>query len=262
MNLHQMRKNMGRQLHIRPLPQRVNEDGTRLPTIDDLWRLDAILDGPERLSLVNISTGHVVELQPDNVREYRSPHYLVLRCQLRLTSTGVDIEPLVPAAVQPDSEASGVPTASRSYNLPRGYEQKLNRFRFQIAKDEAARSTEGGYTFPVELVGRQQEMQAFIEATGQVSSGQPVFSQESDEKVRFKAAYCRVARFMVCSSSSTSGASGFVVSLRSRPAAQNASAQLRVCARRMRCRTAFIRPGPDVAQREKWVLRFDGEAWR
>jgi hypothetical protein len=188
MNLDQMRKNVGRRLHLRPIAQRVSDDGTRLPLIDDLWRLDTIQDGPQRLSLVNIVTGHVVELQPDNVREYRSPHFLVLRCQLRLTSTGVDIEPLVPAAVQPGSEASGVPTASRSYNLPRGYERKLNRFRFQAAKDEAARTTEGSYAFPVELVGREQEMQAFIEATGQVSSGQPVFSQESDE-VKFKAAY-------------------------------------------------------------------------
>jgi hypothetical protein len=189
MNLDQMRKNVGRRLHIRPIPHRVGDDGMRLVAIDDLWRLDAIRDGPQRLSLVNIVTGHVVDLQPDNVREYRSPHFLVLRCQLRLTSTSVDIEPLVTAAVQPGSEGSGAASAPRSYNLPRGYEQKLNRFRFQIAKDEAARTTGGGYTFPVELVGQQRDMQTFIEATGAPPAGEPAFGQEPGENVRFKAAY-------------------------------------------------------------------------
>jgi hypothetical protein len=50
---------------------------------------------------VNISTHHVIELQPDNIREYRSPHFLVLRCQLSISSKGVQLEPLIAAAIRP-----------------------------------------------------------------------------------------------------------------------------------------------------------------
>jgi hypothetical protein len=76
MNLQQIRKNLGQNLHLRPIPHRVGDAGQRLPAIDDLWRLDGILDEPARLRLVNISTHHLIELQPDNIREYRSPHFL------------------------------------------------------------------------------------------------------------------------------------------------------------------------------------------
>lgn len=44
--------------------------------------------------MVNIQTGHFVELQPDNVREYRSPDFLLLRCQLTLDGPNVHIEPI------------------------------------------------------------------------------------------------------------------------------------------------------------------------
>jgi len=63
--------------------------------MDDLWRLD-VLANPHRVRLESIRTGHFVELQPDNVREYRTPHFLILRCQLTLTATRVLIEPWFP----------------------------------------------------------------------------------------------------------------------------------------------------------------------
>jgi hypothetical protein len=101
MNIAQLAKSVGRQLRLRPLPHRRERDGTYLHEIDDLWSLQVLLAGPDRLRLVNIRTGHVVELQPDNVREYRSPDFLILRCQLTLTDHEVLIEPLVPATLLP-----------------------------------------------------------------------------------------------------------------------------------------------------------------
>jgi hypothetical protein len=56
MNLQPIRKNLGQNPHLRPIPHRVGDAGQRLPAIDDLWRLDGILDEPARLRLVNIST--------------------------------------------------------------------------------------------------------------------------------------------------------------------------------------------------------------
>ena len=41
------------------------------------------------------SGNHFVELQPDNVREYRSPDYLLLRCQLIITDRTIEIEPII-----------------------------------------------------------------------------------------------------------------------------------------------------------------------
>ncbi len=101
MNLSHMSKNVGRQLRLRPIPHRVAPDGLHLQQRDDHWLLNDILKAPDRLQLQNIQTGHVIELQPDNVREYRSPDFLVLRCQLIVTNTDILIEPLTPLTTPP-----------------------------------------------------------------------------------------------------------------------------------------------------------------
>lgn len=97
MNLRELKKNVGHQLRLRPLPYRAEDDGTRLASIDDYWRLDGIHAKPNRLRLVNVRTGHFVDLQSDNVKQFQSPDFLILRCQLTLTSKQVRIEPLLPA---------------------------------------------------------------------------------------------------------------------------------------------------------------------
>jgi len=94
MNLRQLKKQLGTTLKLRPLPIRIGPDNERLPDSDDQWRLEEILEEPPRLRLLNISTNHVLEIQPDNVKEYRSPHFLLLRCQLTLLPDKTTIEPL------------------------------------------------------------------------------------------------------------------------------------------------------------------------
>lgn len=101
MNLSRMAGNIGRQLKLRPIPHRVAPDGSHLPPRDDSWLLLDVLKSPDRLRLQNLQTSHTVELQPDNIREYRSPEFLVLRCQLTITKTDVLIEPLVPITTPP-----------------------------------------------------------------------------------------------------------------------------------------------------------------
>lgn len=95
MNLKQLNKQLGTNLRLRPLPIRIGSDGGLLPRSDDLWQLETILEQPSRIRLVNIHTHHFVELQPDNVREYRSPNYLLLRCQLIITDGTIEIEPII-----------------------------------------------------------------------------------------------------------------------------------------------------------------------
>ncbi len=41
----------------------------------------------------NIATGHDFTLGTDNIREYRTPDFLLLRCQLTLRGPAVLIEP-------------------------------------------------------------------------------------------------------------------------------------------------------------------------
>jgi len=82
MNLKQLANCIGTEYRLRPLPLFVDADGTELEQEDRFWLLEDIPEEPVRLRLVCRETDHVVELQPDNVREYRSPDFLLLRCQL------------------------------------------------------------------------------------------------------------------------------------------------------------------------------------
>lgn len=101
MNVDQLKKNVGSAVRLRPLPQRVNHltGGALLPE-DDNWTIVRIEGSAVRLQ--NHRTAHVVDLGNDNIREFRTPDFLLLRCQLTLTGTDVVIEPVVGAGVAGD----------------------------------------------------------------------------------------------------------------------------------------------------------------
>lgn len=93
MNIRQLQKQVGSTMRLRPLPIRRMGNGQELPPSDDAWRLVDILDKPARVQLSNIATGHVLELQSDNIRGYQSPDFLLLRCQLTISPLGISVEP-------------------------------------------------------------------------------------------------------------------------------------------------------------------------
>lgn len=130
MNLKQLSKQIGNTFRFRPLPARLDGDGSRLPESDDQWRLDAIPENPTRLRLVNIHTGHVLELGSDNVREYRSPDFLLLRCNLFISAQGIRIEPIV----QQPQAPSAVPSGSSTISL-RG--APLDLLRYCVQRESA-----------------------------------------------------------------------------------------------------------------------------
>jgi TIR domain-containing protein len=71
-----------------------------------------------------------------------------------------------PADLEPDQASAGSSLEStrsfpQSVNIPAGYLPQLNHRRFQIAKEKAARNPQGGYTYPVELRGRDENARAF-----------------------------------------------------------------------------------------------------
>jgi hypothetical protein len=99
MNKEQFKKNIGKRLKLRPLvQQRVLSwespglGGELLPASDDEWIAEKMLDSG--VDLKNIATGHVITLGFDNIREFRSPDFLLLRCKLTLEGNQVIIEPI------------------------------------------------------------------------------------------------------------------------------------------------------------------------
>jgi len=93
-NVKELSKQIGQLFRLRPLPFRVEEDGERLPPIDDQWRLEAVHSAPTRVRLVNLATYHALDLEWDNILERRSPDFLLLRCQLTIRGNAVEIEPI------------------------------------------------------------------------------------------------------------------------------------------------------------------------
>ena len=94
-NFKQLQKHIRRNYRLRPLPIRTGPDGVHLGASDDQWQLENVLENPSRIRLLNIHTHHAIELQGNNVREYRSPDFLMLRCQLLIGPCEIAIEPLV-----------------------------------------------------------------------------------------------------------------------------------------------------------------------
>jgi hypothetical protein len=95
MNLEQLKKkNQGSAVYLRPVPGRFQTATQEvLPPIDDPWTIGKVEDG--KVELHNPRTMHFVALGSDNIREFRTPNFLMLRCQLTLTEEHVLIEPLV-----------------------------------------------------------------------------------------------------------------------------------------------------------------------
>lgn len=93
MNGEQLRKRIGQPHRLRPLPRRFAQDSRELPPRDDQWVLEQVAKGFVKLS--NASTGHVFKLGSDNLHEFRTPDFLLLRCQIIIFGNHVRIEPLI-----------------------------------------------------------------------------------------------------------------------------------------------------------------------
>jgi len=104
MNFDQFRKkNLGRDVKIRPMVRSENAGtGSVLALVDDLWKVDKVES--RTVELLNLRTKQSVEIQGDNFREFRTPNFLMLRCQLTLTEEHVLIEPLVGGGGDPTPE--------------------------------------------------------------------------------------------------------------------------------------------------------------
>jgi hypothetical protein len=80
MNIKQFRKDIGKWFRLRPYVECRTSYGQHFPRLDDYWCVERVNDTATELK--NIGTGHVVKLGFDNIREFRSPNFLLLRCQI------------------------------------------------------------------------------------------------------------------------------------------------------------------------------------
>lgn len=65
---------------------------TEVVQTDYMWRLEDVSE--KGVMLHCLYTSHQITLGADNVREYRTPDFLILKCQLTLDGNQVRIEPL------------------------------------------------------------------------------------------------------------------------------------------------------------------------
>jgi hypothetical protein len=109
MNAEQLKKNIGQAVRLRPhvlvdvrlhpLQLEVNVLTSGEPVLqyrtqqtDYEWTITDI--GRNGVTLHCSFTGHTVTLGADNIRDYRTPGFLMLKCQLTLDGDEVRIEPI------------------------------------------------------------------------------------------------------------------------------------------------------------------------
>jgi hypothetical protein len=97
MNKSQAVRWKGQAFRLRPIAIQRTELDERLPQHDDKWTVADVSDIAATVS--NVRTGHEWSLGLDNVREFRTPDFLLLRCQLILKGPEVHSEPLMVTTV-------------------------------------------------------------------------------------------------------------------------------------------------------------------
>jgi len=97
MNKSQALKWKGQTFRLRPIAIQTTELHERLPQQDDGWVVTDVSDTAATVS--NVRTEHEWNLGLDNIREFRTPDFLLLRCQLILRGPKVHSEPLIVTTV-------------------------------------------------------------------------------------------------------------------------------------------------------------------
>jgi hypothetical protein len=131
------KKNLGIDVKVRPMAR--SENVVQTP-IDDLWRVQNVES--KAVELLNLRTKQSVEIRGDNFREFRTPNFLILRCQLTLTEEQVLIEPIVGGGPEPvtdralsalaperptirENSATEILSSLRGITLPHQFDEKV-----------------------------------------------------------------------------------------------------------------------------------------
>jgi hypothetical protein len=97
MNKSQASKWINKEYRIRPRAIHVGPSGARVADQDSRWLVREVAD--DAVIMLEVGTGITVTLGLDNVREFRSPDYLLLRCQLTIRDGVATSEPIIVTSV-------------------------------------------------------------------------------------------------------------------------------------------------------------------
>ncbi|HEX9758308.1 MAG TPA: hypothetical protein VGB26_11005 [Nitrospiria bacterium] len=100
MNKKGIEKLIGRPIKIRPKVKRVHGNGTELSFMDYDWYVELVSSSKGIIRLSNPATGHSKDLGMDNFYEFRTPNFLILKCQLTLKGYAVLVEPSIDPRMQ------------------------------------------------------------------------------------------------------------------------------------------------------------------
>jgi len=94
-NFQMLEQSNGKLMKIRPMVHRQEVDGRMLPDIDDDWQMRVKSNqGRRQVEILNTRTGHILSLDSDNLQEFRTPNFLILKAQLTLCWNNILFEPL------------------------------------------------------------------------------------------------------------------------------------------------------------------------
>jgi hypothetical protein len=152
MNKEQLAKSVGKEFRLRPMVTRVLEDGTSLDPLDDKWRLESITDKVVRL--LNTRMGHKLELGIDNLREFRSPDFLLSKCNVTLKGREILIEPFIEKPIKAAQSALAVKVDAGFRTLSAKSELHEYCLRFGITNngEEALQGVGVELSFPTEYL--------------------------------------------------------------------------------------------------------------
>lgn len=89
MNRNRLKGNVGKEFRLRPAVRIGSESEDPAPC-DDRWRLTSADDF---LVLTNTRTNQTLKIGADHVHDFRTPDYLMLKCQVTIRGSGVTVEP-------------------------------------------------------------------------------------------------------------------------------------------------------------------------
>lgn len=99
MNLKELAKHQDRIYRIEPAP--LSKVGTKVaPSRYNEWKI-RVLKSRGILEIRNITTGHQLDLGFDHYYDFRTPDFLMLKCQLTMEGASLHMKPL------PDPRATG-----------------------------------------------------------------------------------------------------------------------------------------------------------
>ena len=84
---------IGKEFRIRPIAIQLTNAGEELPQVDAKWLVRDVSN--TAATILKVGTDYPWQLGLDNVREYRTPDFLLLRCQLTLRGNEISSEPII-----------------------------------------------------------------------------------------------------------------------------------------------------------------------